>query len=142
VPSSLRIRSRRPAAVIHRLQATVTEGSSTGARIHWCDYAASKDREWIFYEAGAAWGRGAIYIRLLVDVEHNELPSSIADYQACRAHDRDDMERLISALADQLGAERRTRFGNRLAAFQRQLASRKTLEDASQSSDPLEHRSA
>jgi hypothetical protein len=42
---------------------------------------ASKDREWIFYEAGAAWGRGAIYVPLLVDLAAHDLPSSIADYQ-------------------------------------------------------------
>lgn len=97
----------------------------------------SKDREWIFYEAGAAWGRGAVYVPLLIQLEHNELPSSIAEYQAYRATDRDDLERLISALAEILGAEKRSRFGVWVAAFQRQLASPKTLSEVNEPDNPL-----
>lgn len=97
----------------------------------------SKDREWIFYEAGAAWGRQAVYVPLLVQLGHSDLPSSIAEYQAYRADDRDDMERLVSALADILGAEKRSRFGSRFSAFERQIASTKTLSEASEPSDPL-----
>lgn len=98
---------------------------------------ASKDREWIFYEAGAAWGRGAIYVPLLVDLAAHDLPSSIADYQAYRTQDRGDMESLFSTLAGHLGAVKRSRFGTRFAAFQRQLASQKTIAEETESSDPL-----
>ncbi len=47
----------------------------------------SKDREWMFFEAGAAWGRNQLYCPLLIDTTTSDLPNSIADYQATRADD-------------------------------------------------------
>ena len=81
----------------------------------------SKDREWIFFEAGAAWGRNQLYSPLLVDTAPSELASSIADYQAIRASDRDEVERLISAIAEAIGGTVRSRFSNRYRAFQKRL---------------------
>src|SRR5687767_6356281 len=43
---------------------------------------ASVDREWIVFEAGAAFGRGVIYAPLLIDIAPGDLPSSIGGYQA------------------------------------------------------------
>src|SRR5262249_10601109 len=82
---------------------------------------ASKDREWIFYEAGAAFGRASIYMPLLVDASTDDLPTSIADYQACRASDREDVERSLSELATKIGCEMRQQFRKRFSRFQRRL---------------------
>lgn len=81
----------------------------------------SKDREWIFYEAGAAWGRGQVYAPLLVDVSPNELPTTIADYHAVRAGELGDMQLLIESIATALSAEARPYFSRRYQAFSRSI---------------------
>lgn len=86
---------------------------------------SSRDREWIFFEVGAAFGRQAIYMPLLVDVSTDDLPATIADYQACRAADREDMERSLSSLASQIGCEMRTHFSRRFGRFQKLLEDQK-----------------
>ncbi|MEH2277539.1 MAG: hypothetical protein V7K40_22805 [Nostoc sp.] len=40
----------------------------------------SKEREWLFFEAGAAWGRNQLYAPLLVGTSPSELASTMADY--------------------------------------------------------------
>lgn len=82
---------------------------------------ASKEREWIFYEAGAAWGRGQIYAPVLIDTSPSDLPSSIADYQATRANNVEEMQRLVEILAEAVGGEAKTRFAQRYRAFEKAI---------------------
>lgn len=82
---------------------------------------ASREREWIFYEAGAAWGRGKLYAPVLLDTTPSDLPSSIADYQATRADKPDDVQRLITALAKAVGGEPKSYFGQRYRAFEKAI---------------------
>ena len=82
---------------------------------------SSKDREWIFFEAGAAWGRDLIYAPVLVGSRPNELPATIGDYQALNAQSKDDMLKLVTALAERVGAEVRGQFGRRYQPFSRKL---------------------
>lgn len=96
---------------------------------------ASRDREWIFFEAGAAWGARKLYAPLLVNTSHGDLPSTIADYQATRADARDEVERMIAALADTLGLQMKPQFGKRFAAFQRQLEEQKKASEGRKDDD-------
>jgi tetratricopeptide (TPR) repeat protein len=82
---------------------------------------ASKEREWLFYEAGAAWGREQLYAPLLVDTEPKDLPSTIADYQATRAFEKEEMIRLVQEIANAVGATVVSHFGTRYAKFTRSL---------------------
>lgn len=82
---------------------------------------ASREREWLFYEAGAAWGRNQIYAPLLVGTSPGDLPSTIADYQAIHANSRDQMEALVAAIAEAVGGTTRSRFAQRYTAFSRAL---------------------
>lgn len=79
----------------------------------------SREREWIFYEAGAAWGRGQLYAPLLVGTKPSDLPSSIAEYQATNAADAEKMLGMIRAIAIAVGGQVRNHFSARYAAFQR-----------------------
>ena len=63
----------------------------------------SKDREWIFFEAGAAWGRNQLYTPLLVNTSPSDLGSSIAGYQAIHANDLQGMEQLVENMAQAVG---------------------------------------
>lgn len=80
---------------------------------------ASKDREWIFFEAGAAWGRDLIYAPILVGAAPGDLPSTIGDYQALSSESKNDMYRLMRVLAEQVGATLKDRFGLRYQSFSR-----------------------
>lgn len=82
---------------------------------------ASKEREWIFFEAGAAWGRGQLYAPLLVGTGPGDLSSSIADYQATRAEDREHVLLLLRSLADAVGATVKAHFARRYQAFKQVL---------------------
>ena len=42
----------------------------------------SKDREWIHFEAGAAWGRALLYAPVLVDISAEELKDTIGAFQS------------------------------------------------------------
>jgi hypothetical protein len=65
---------------------------------------ASKQREWISFEAGAAWGRDIIYAPLLVGTSLADIPSTLASYQAVNADDSEQFERLLDSLAKALGS--------------------------------------
>ncbi|MFL5243846.1 MAG: hypothetical protein ACJ8FY_17225 [Gemmataceae bacterium] len=82
---------------------------------------ASKDREWIFFEAGAAWGQNLMYAPVLIGARPEELPSTIGDYQALRGQQREDMERLIITLAELNGSSVRSHFGRRYQTFAKTL---------------------
>src|SRR5439155_5705330 len=79
----------------------------------------SREREWIFFEAGAAWGRNALYAPVLLDVSPEGLPDSIGEYQATRAKDSDDMRLLVSEVARRTGRNVRPHFPQRYSAFER-----------------------
>lgn len=78
---------------------------------------ASIDREWIFFEAGAAFGRGVFYAPVLVDVAASELPSTIGGYQAIGAKDQSRMLELIDDVARALRARPKSHFGQRYTRF-------------------------
>lgn len=80
---------------------------------------ASKEREWIFFEAGAAWGRDLIYAPVLVGARPEDLSSTIAEYQALNSGSKEDMNKLMTALAERVGATVKERFGQRYQAFSR-----------------------
>jgi len=65
----------------------------------------SKGREWIFYEAGAAWGRGQLYAPVLVDTKPEDLPSSIAGFQAVSINNRQELGSLVTSIANTLRAD-------------------------------------
>lgn len=64
----------------------------------------SKSREWINFEAGAAWGQGALYAPVLVDIGFDELPTTVSHYQAVRAKYSSEIQRMVATLANSLGA--------------------------------------
>ena len=85
---------------------------------------ASKDREWIIFEAGAAWGRGQLYAPLLIDTKPEELGTTIGHYVATRADSREKVEMLARSIASVVGTSLKSRFGKRYAAFQSHLEKR------------------
>ena len=104
---------------------------------------ASKDREWIFFEAGAAWARDLMYAPVLVGARPEDLPTSIGDYQALNSQSKDDMLRLVTTLAELTGAQVRERFGQRYQAFARTVNERlqgdlgNEAEDDAATRDPV-----
>lgn len=84
---------------------------------------SSKEREWIFYEAGAAWGRNRLYAPLLIGTSPGDLASSIADFQAVHADRRAEVQSLIEELATACGGAIRRHFAQRYQAFERALTS-------------------
>lgn len=85
---------------------------------------ASKDREWVIFEAGAAWGRGQLYAPLLIDTKPEDLSTTIGHYVATRADSREQFELLARSVAAAVGVTLKPRFGARYAAFQRHLEQR------------------
>ncbi len=81
----------------------------------------SKSREWLFFEAGAAWVRDQVYAPLLVDTSPGDLSSTIADYQATKALDREQMKVLVAVIAEALACDVKTRFGPRFIRFERRV---------------------
>jgi len=84
----------------------------------------SRNREWVLFEAGAAWGRGQLYSPLLVDTRPEDLSTTIAHYVATRADSREQVEILVRSIADTIGITVKPRFGQRYGAFQRHLEQR------------------
>ena len=111
----------RPSSIGFRpqLQAAIRTASAFVAIIT----QKSKEREWIFYEAGAAWGRDQLYAPLLIDTSSGDLPSTIAGYQATRALDRTAVEHLITQIAFAVNAKMLDRFGHRFRAFAKRVES-------------------
>jgi hypothetical protein len=83
----------------------------------------SVDREWIFFEAGAAWGRRVLYAPLLVKVEAEQLANSLKAYQATPYDQESKVRELVQEIAGKVGGVLRTRaFQSRYKAFVRALA--------------------
>lgn len=83
---------------------------------------ASKDRAWIHFEAGAAWGREKMYAPLVIDVAPSDLESTIGIYQATKSSDPDAMRLLIGDIASAVGGAVKPRFGQRLIPFSKSVA--------------------
>lgn len=90
---------------------------------------ASKDREWLIYEAGAAFGLGLLYCPLLVGVDPKDLPDTLSDRQAVRASDEKSMKELMESLAQELKAIVKPNFARRYGIFQRALVEKRTPAD-------------
>lgn len=80
---------------------------------------ASRDREWLFYEAGAAHGREALYAPLVVKIPISDLPSTISVFQATDASVREGVHELVRALAERVHGTTRSSFVNSYRPFQR-----------------------
>jgi hypothetical protein len=78
---------------------------------------ASVDREWIFFEAGAAFGRGVLYAPVIVDLTPSELPTSIGGYQGVMAKDQSRMRDFVEDVAKAIGAHLKPHFGQRFSRF-------------------------
>lgn len=83
--------------------------------------SASVDREWIFFEAGAAFGRRALYVPILVDIDPGKLPSALGGYQGVRANDQMRLMEVVGDIAKELGSSLKTHFGQRYSRFSRVL---------------------
>lgn len=83
----------------------------------------SKQREWIFFEAGAAWGRRRIYVPLLIDATPDDLPNTIQSYQTTDAKQKSAMHTLMGVLAKATEGTLRSHFGRRYASFERVVVS-------------------
>jgi hypothetical protein len=79
--------------------------------------AASKDREWISFEAGAAWGRDLMYAPVLVGARPDDMPSTIGDYQALNSQSKEDMLGLATSLAGLDGSTVKEHFVQRFHSF-------------------------
>ncbi|MEH2044080.1 hypothetical protein [Nostoc sp.] len=88
----------------------------------------SKEREWLFFEAGAAWGRNQLYAPLLVGTSPSELASTMADYQTVRASDREEVKHLLIAVAQAVGGNIKTRLNQRYQAFSKQIEAYQKIE--------------
>jgi hypothetical protein len=88
----------------------------------------SKEREWLFFEAGAAWGRNQLYVPLLVGTSPSELASTMADYQTVRASDREEVKHLLIAVAQAVGGNIKTRLSQRYQAFSKQIEAYQKIE--------------
>jgi hypothetical protein len=83
----------------------------------------SLDREWIFFEAGAAWGRDVLYAPMLVGVEPEMLPNTINSYQALDYRKEDKVRELLREVASRVGARVRTKaFPRRYPRFADRVA--------------------
>jgi hypothetical protein len=78
---------------------------------------SSIDREWVYFEAGAAWGRDQLYAPLLIGTTSSDLSTTIAEYQATHADHEQSMKALMQAIAEAVGCETKSRFGPRYAQF-------------------------
>lgn len=82
----------------------------------------SKTREWVIYEAGAAWGCEKLYAPLLVGVEPDAIGSTIVDFVCTKAKEQDEVRRLLEQIAARIKARVKPRFGTSFAPFARHLA--------------------
>ncbi|HVY29111.1 MAG TPA: hypothetical protein VHB79_21280 [Polyangiaceae bacterium] len=78
---------------------------------------ASVDREWIFFEAGAAFGRGVLYAPVLVDLVPSDLPMSIGGYQGAMAKDQARMREFVEDIAKAVGGQLKPHFAQRFSRF-------------------------
>lgn len=82
---------------------------------------ASSSREWVLYEAGAAWGREQVYTPLLIGIPHEAVASVMADFVSVNARDQDAVRTLLDVICKKCGCKVMERFGTRYAAFERAL---------------------
>lgn len=92
----------------------------------------SKEREWLFYEAGAAWGRNQLFAPLLIDTSPNELASVMADYQSVKASDRASMESLIYSIAEANKGTVKNYFSRRHQTFLKKVENYRKAEKIDQ----------
>lgn len=84
---------------------------------------SSREREWIFFEAGAAWVRNVLYAPLLAGVDFDALPNSINSYQAVEYAKEEKVLELLREVAARAKSQVRSRaFGGRYAAFKAAVA--------------------
>ncbi|MGD1907451.1 MAG: hypothetical protein ACFB0C_15890 [Leptolyngbyaceae cyanobacterium] len=96
----------------------------------------SKEREWLFYEAGAAWGRNQLFAPLLIGTNPTELASTMADYQTVRASIKEEVERLLEAISEALGGKVKSRFSQRYKTFIKAIEQRQIPDnDENEESD-------
>jgi hypothetical protein len=79
----------------------------------------SREREWIFFEAGAAWVREVLYAPLLAGVDFDGLPSPINSYQATEYATEDKVRELMREFAHQSHRHGYLRGDRRRRRFQR-----------------------
>jgi hypothetical protein len=84
---------------------------------------ASADREWIFFEAGAAFGRGVLYAPILINISGSDLPSSIGGYQGAMANDPSCMQNFVEDIAKAIGARAKLQFEKRYHRFAKAVES-------------------
>ena len=80
---------------------------------------SSKEREWVFFEAGAAFGRRVAYVPVLFDLEFSELGSTIGGFQALQHSDKPGLRRAIDEIAKAIRCTPAAHFGSRYNAFLR-----------------------
>jgi hypothetical protein len=110
----------RPSALSHPTQ--LQEAAMRAAAFVSLVTTASRDRGWIQFEAGAAWGRQRLYAPVLVDVSAAELESAFGSYAPVKADDRGSVRDLVENLASAVNAKVRSHFGQRFAALGRAIA--------------------
>jgi tetratricopeptide (TPR) repeat protein len=81
----------------------------------------SKDREWLFFEAGAAWGRNQLFVPLLIGTSPSELATTMADYQAVRVSNCDEVELLIKSVAEAVNGTVKNTFRRKYPAFLKKI---------------------
>lgn len=83
----------------------------------------SLEREWIFFEAGAAFGRNIFYAPLLFGISPGELPSSIASYQATDSTEKSKMLDFLRDIAQATGLIAGSHIGKSFEKFSRAIKS-------------------
>jgi hypothetical protein len=98
---------------------------------------ASKNREWISYEAGAAWGLGRFYAPLLIGVEPSEMPSVIGDYFGTQGRDPDSIELLVRTIAERCNSTVRSHSSRRYSTFIKNISGNESAPDIDLEDTPL-----
>jgi TIR domain len=84
---------------------------------------SSRDREWIFFEAGAAWVRNVLYAPLLAGVDFDGLPNSINSYQAIEYAKEEKVVELLREVAARTRSQVRPRaISSRYTTFKAAIA--------------------
>ncbi|MEM9453922.1 MAG: toll/interleukin-1 receptor domain-containing protein [Myxococcota bacterium] len=89
----------------------------------------SKEREWIFFEAGAAFGRNILYVPLLFDISPGALPFSISSYQATDVKQKDKMILFLNDIAAAIGATTRRNTKKNYEKFTQAIDPEKSNKD-------------
>lgn len=127
----------RPSNIGYKPQ--IQQAASTASAFVALITPSFKDREWLFFEAGAAWGRKQLYAPILIDATTDDLSPSIADYQATKALDKAAMQRLLESVATAVGASLRPQFARRFSTFERALKVTQTPPEPTEHETPDNH---